>query len=58
MNIVLSDLSKGMVDQTIANLADSGINFHFEVIDAQSIPFEDDSIDVVIASHMLYHLTN
>ena len=28
----------------------------FEEIDAQSIPFEDETFDAVIANHMLYHV--
>ncbi len=28
----------------------------FKEIDAQSIPFEDETFDAVIANHMLYHV--
>lgn len=53
--IVLSDFSSGMLDQARQNLAGS-YPFQFEVIDAQSIPYEDHRFDVVIANHMLYHV--
>ncbi len=44
-----------MLDQARQNLA-AGCPFSFELIDAQSIPYEDETFDVVIANHMLYHV--
>lgn len=58
-DVTLSDLSPGMVEQARANLAraaDEGLAFHFEVIDAQSIPCAGAAFDAVIANHMLYHI--
>lgn len=54
--ITLSDLSPGMLDAAWRNLVVTGRPFQFKEIDAQSIPFEDESFDVVIANHMLYHV--
>ncbi len=54
--IVLSDSSKGMLEQAQQNLQNSRSFFQFKVIDAQSIPFDDVSFDIVIANHMLYHV--
>ncbi len=54
--ITLSDLSPGMVDAAWRNLVVTGRTFQFKEIDAQSIPFEDETFDVVIANHMLYHV--
>ena len=54
--IILSDLSSGMLDATWRNLVVTGRAFQFKEIDAQSIPFEDETFDVVIANHMLYHV--
>lgn len=54
--IVLTDYSEGMVAQARQNLAGSSAQFHFEQMDAQSIPFEDASFDLVLANHMLYHV--
>ncbi len=54
--ITLSDFSEGMLQEAKNNLANSAGRFSFQIIDAQSIPFEDASFDVVIANHMLYHI--
>ncbi len=55
-DITLSDLSAGMVDTAWRNLVVAGRAFQFKEIDAQSIPFEDETFDAVIANHMLYHV--
>jgi len=55
-HITLSDLSSGMLDAAWRNLVVTGRAFKFEEIDAQSIPYENDTFDVVIANHMLYHV--
>ncbi|MEO8612053.1 MAG: class I SAM-dependent methyltransferase [Chloroflexota bacterium] len=54
--ITLSDFSPGMVAEQQQNLRDVPGHFTFEVIDAQSIPYEDGTFDAVIANHMLYHV--
>jgi ubiquinone/menaquinone biosynthesis C-methylase UbiE len=56
LEIILSDLSEGMLEQAQQNLNHNLSLFQFKVIDAQAIPFEENSFDVVIASHMLYHV--
>jgi len=56
VEITLSDQSAGMVDQAQKNLKNAGAAFQFEISDAQSIPFGQHSFDIVIASHMLYHV--
>jgi ubiquinone/menaquinone biosynthesis C-methylase UbiE len=55
-NLTLSDLSPGMLDAAWRNLVVTGRAFQFKEIDAQSIPFEDEAFDAVIANHMLYHV--
>jgi ubiquinone/menaquinone biosynthesis C-methylase UbiE len=57
-DITLSDASPGMLQTARANLAGQYPGFRFEVADAQSLPFSDESFDVVIANHMLYHVAN
>ena len=52
--ITLSDFSSGMLQEARRNLRDSQRRFEFEVVDAQSIPFEGESFDAVIAKHMLF----
>ncbi len=54
--ITLSDLSAGMLDAAWRNLVVTGRAFKFEEIDAQSIPYADETFDAVIANHMLYHV--
>jgi len=46
------DNSAGM----IAKAKSSALNIHFLQADAQQIPFENESFDVVTARHMLYHV--
>ncbi|HFQ94541.1 MAG TPA: class I SAM-dependent methyltransferase [Anaerolineae bacterium] len=55
-HITLTDLSDGMAAEAQAALAASGHNFRFRAADIQDLPFADDSFDVVIANHMLYHV--
>jgi ubiquinone/menaquinone biosynthesis C-methylase UbiE len=55
-DVTLSDFSLGMLQDARENLGASGHPFAFEVIDAQAIPFDHASFDVVIANHMLYHV--
>lgn len=57
-HITLSDLSSGMLDAAWRNLVVTGRAFQFKEIDAQSISFEDETFDAVIANHMLYHVPN
>jgi ubiquinone/menaquinone biosynthesis C-methylase UbiE len=55
-HITLSDLSPGMLDAAWRNLVVTGRAFQFKEIDAQSIPFEDETFDALIANHMLYQV--
>lgn len=55
-DITLSDLSSGMLDSAWRNLVVTGRTYNFKEIDAQSIPFADETFDAVIANHMLYHV--
>ena len=54
--ITLSDLSSGMLDSAWRNLVVTGRSYQFKEIDAQEIPFEDETFDCVISNHMLYHV--
>ncbi|WP_291582072.1 MerR family transcriptional regulator [Clostridium sp. UBA6640] len=53
-NVTLSDFSSSMLESTKERLQSVGQNFLYKEIDAQNIPYEDESIDVVIARHMIY----
>ena len=54
MSLTLTDLSAGMLESARSNLMDIPIGFN--VADAQHLPFENESFDLVIANHMLYHV--
>jgi SAM-dependent methyltransferase len=56
--ILLSDRSAGMVEQARQNLGHSRHAFRFGILDAQSIPLASQSLDGVVANHMLYHVPN
>jgi len=56
LDITLSDFSKGMLDDAKLTLAENAKEFKFQIIDAEEIPYEDCSFDIVIANHMLYHV--
>ncbi len=55
-SITVSDFSAGMVDAAWRNLITLGRGFKFEQIDAQSIPYPDETFDIVLANFMLYHV--
>ena len=52
--VTLSDFSPGMLDDAKKRL--EGLNFDFQVINAQDIPFEDNTFDVMLAHFMLHHV--
>jgi len=54
--LVLSDLSPGMLGEARARLAGLPLALAFLEADAQKLPLDDASADVVIANHMLYHV--
>ncbi len=56
LRLTLSDLSEGMLEQACERLAATGLVFEARCFDAQSIPMDDASVDVVLANHMLYHV--
>jgi ubiquinone/menaquinone biosynthesis C-methylase UbiE len=53
-----SDFSAGMLQQAQLNLQGVEGKFNFEIIDAQQIPWVNESCEVAIANHMLYHLSD
>ena len=55
-SVTVTDASQGMVREAEENLPHTGLNFTFAKVDAQSIPYEEDSFDAVVANHMLYHV--
>ena len=55
-SITISDASQGMVQEAEQSLPHTDLKLTFGKVDAQSIPYEKDSFDAVIANHMLYHV--
>lgn len=55
-HITLTDLSPGMVAEAEAALAGSGHHFEFQQANIQALEFADETFDVVVANHMLYHV--
>ena len=58
LRLTLTDLSEGMVAAASAAVgALAGLDLlGVRTCDAQELPFDDDSFDVVVANHMLYHV--
>ncbi|MCR4584764.1 MAG: methyltransferase domain-containing protein [Lachnospiraceae bacterium] len=53
--LILADLSEGMLETAEKNLGRLD-NIEYRKADIQSLPFADESFDVVIANAMLYHV--
>lgn len=58
LHLTLTDLSEGMVAEAATRVAqcDNLTLVATHVADAQALPFADDSFDLVLANHMLYHV--
>jgi SAM-dependent methyltransferase len=54
--VTLSDFSLGMVTQAGAALQGQARAYTYAVNDAMALPFADNSFDLLIANHMLYHV--
>ncbi len=54
-SVTLTDASPGMVREAEDRLGPNR-RFAFRVVDAQHIPFEDQTFDAVEANHILYHV--
>ncbi|WP_027632680.1 MerR family transcriptional regulator [Clostridium hydrogeniformans] len=57
-NITLTDISEGMINDSIENLKAVKERFNFKVVDAEKIPYDDDKFNIVLANHMLYHVAD
>lgn len=56
--VILSDYSQGMLDETRRNLSAIEMKFEYKIINAEDIKMPDESFDIVIANHMLYHVSD
>ena len=57
-HITFTDLSAGMVAEAQAALTRAADRFTFQTVNIMELPFDDNSFDVVVANHMLYHVPN
>ncbi len=56
LDIYISDFSRSMLKIAKDNLKDVNHDFKFMEINAESIPFDDNTFDAVIAQHMIYFI--
>ena len=54
--ITLTDLSPGMLEEAKRATETLDATSDYRVADAQAVPFEDGTFDLVVANHMLYHV--
>jgi len=57
IDLTLTDLSEGMLDAAKSNLKEIS-SIKYLLMDIQDIKYPDNSFDLVIANHMLYHIPN
>jgi ubiquinone/menaquinone biosynthesis C-methylase UbiE len=53
---VVTDISPGMVDVAVRNAENLGLDVTGAVADAETIPYPDDSVDLVIGHAVLHHI--
>jgi len=56
--IIVSDFSEQMLKKTRENLKEVKRDFNFELVDVEKLPYETETIDIVIANHLLYLVPN
>lgn len=54
--IILSDISEGMVNDARVNLKNFQDEIQFQIIDCSELPYEDGTFDIIIANHMLFYV--
>lgn len=54
-DILLSDISEGMLRDARRNIGSEDNRFSFQVLDCHQLPFPDGSFDLVIANHLLFY---
>lgn len=59
ISVTLSDISEGMLRDTSRLISDCGISgFSFNAFDCHSIPYDDNSFDLIIANHLLFYCSD
>lgn len=54
VQIILTDISEGMIRDVRRNIG-TDARFQFKTLDCHSLPFSDNSFDLVIANHVLFY---
>ncbi|SDE20945.1 class I SAM-dependent methyltransferase [Auraticoccus monumenti] len=52
----VTDISAGMVEVALANAGRLGLDVEGQVVDAERLPFPDDSFDLVVGHAVIHHL--
>lgn len=56
--ILLTDISEGMINDAKNKLKGASNKIHFEVLDCNKLYYDDERFDIVIANHMLFYIKN
>lgn len=55
ISILLTDISEGMLRDARRNIGGEDTRFSYQVLDCHTLPFENDSFDLIIANHVLFY---
>lgn len=58
LDLILTDVSVGMVEAAEQNLSDAGVSARYQVVSAEDLKVDDEGFDLILAKHMLYHVTD
>lgn len=56
VELVLADISEGMINDARENLEGMKEKVEFQIKDCDKLPYEDESFDIVVANHMLFYV--
>lgn len=56
IEVTLTEICEDMINEAKSNLRDNSKRFNFIITDLTSLPFDDNSFDVVIANHILFFM--
>jgi len=58
LKLVLTDSSAGMVEVAENRLSIAGVSATYQVVSAEDLPADSEGFDLILAKHMLYHVTD
>lgn len=56
-HLILTDKSEGMISDIQKNLQ-SYTNLQYGIVDAMSLPYQDESVDIIICNHVLFYVSD